>query len=177
MSDGSAREAPSEPARIGRVLRPHGLRGELVVQPEHLSPVPCREGSEVWLAGACHRVARCRIDSRGRWLIALEGVADRDAAEALRGAEVFSEAAELPELEQDNYYIHDLIGCRVHAAAGGELGEVVGVVRGPQDQLEVEREGRRALVPMARALLREVDLQERRIVIDAPPGLIEATSD
>lgn len=177
MPGAAGRGAPTDPATIGRVVRPRGLRGELVVEPAHRSAPPCEQGASLWLGDRWRRVAGCRIDNRGRWLLLLEGVADLEAAEALRDAELITEAAELPELEQDDYYIHDLIGCRVQDVRGDDLGEVVGVVRGPQDQLEVARDGRRALVPMARALLREVDVEGRRIVIDAPAGLIEATSD
>lgn len=175
MSEVSVNGAPSDPAVVGHVVRPHGLAGEVVVAPVGASPVDVEAGDTFWLAGAWRRVRRCRIDNKGRWVVALDGCSGRDAAEALRGADVMIEADELPQLEDDQYYIHDLIGCRVVDAAGAELGNVVRVVPGPQDQLEVERGGERILVPMARQLLQEVDLRERRIVVQVPPGLVDAT--
>lgn len=175
MTGGSTPGAPSDPAVVGRVVRPRGLVGEVVVELLQAAAAPWAEGRSVWLQEAWRRVVRCRVDNKGRWVIALEGIGDREAAEALRGAVVVIEAGELPELEQDNYYIHDLIGCRVQDVGGDDLGEVVAVVHGPQDQLEVERDGRRSLVPMARALMKEVDVQGRRIVVDVPPGLREVT--
>ncbi len=105
----------------------------------------------------------------------LGGVGDRDAAEALRAEEIAVEAAELPELANGRYYIHDLVGCRVEDLAGADLGEIVGVVPGPQDWLEIEQEGERSLVPMVQPLLKEVDLEARRVVIDPPPGLAQVT--
>ena len=176
MSDGSERGAPSDPAVVGRIVRPHGLAGEVVVAPVDPSPVSFEPGSIFWLEGRWLPVTRARVDNKGRWVIALEGIADRDAADEIRGTELVVEADELPELETDHYYIYDLVGCRVEDTAGSELGEVVAVVPGPQDRLEIERHGQRSLVPMARALLKEVDLQGRRIVIDPPPGLAEATT-
>lgn len=175
MSAASERGAPLDPAVVGRVVRPHGLAGEVVVVPVDPSPVSFEEGSVFWLDGRWLSVTRARVDNKGRWVIGLEGIADRDAAEEIRGTELLVEADELPELETGHYYIHDLVGCRVEDTAGGDLGEVVAVVPGLQDRLEIERQGHRSLVPMAKALLKEVDLQGRRIVIDPPPGLAEAT--
>ena len=175
MSGAADRGAPSDPAVVGRIVRPHGLAGEVVVAPVDASPVSFERGSIFWLDGRWLAVTRARVDNKGRWVIALEGIAHRDAAEEMRGTELVVEADELPELGNDHYYIHDLVGCRVEDTAGDDLGEVVAVVPGPQDRLEIERHGHRSLVPMARALLKEVDLQARRIVIDPPPGLAEAT--
>jgi len=175
VSGASDRGAPADPATIGWVVRPHGLAGEVVIEPAGRGAAAPAIDSSAWLCGAWRRVRRLFIDNKGRWVIAFEGIGDRDAAEALRGAEVAIDAAELPPLEEDNYYIHDLVGCRIEDVSGIELGEVVGVVSGPQDLLEIDRGGERCLIPMARDLLREVDIEGRRIVIDAPAGLEEAT--
>jgi 16S rRNA processing protein RimM len=105
----------------------------------------------------------------------LEGVGSREAAEALRGEELTVEAAELPDLDEGHYYIHDLIGCRVLDPVGKDIGEVVGVVPGPQDRLEIAHRSGRSLVPMVREMLQQVDVEEGYIVIDLPEGLMEAT--
>ena len=175
MGGASERGAPSDPAVVGRVVRPHGLAGEVVVVPMDPSTASFEPGNTFWVINRWVPVTRSRVDNKGRWVVALAGTADREAAEALRGTELVVEADELPELESDRYYIHDLVGCRVEDRAGEHLGEVVAVVPGPRDWLEIEHHGHRSLVPMAKALLQEVDLEERRIVIDAPPGLAEAT--
>lgn len=174
MAGAAARRAPSDPAIVGRIVRPHGLAGEVVI--ELLTPDAecCEPGSELWIAGGWRRVTRCRVDNKGRALTGFDGVADRDAAEALRGADVAVEAADLPALSADSFYIHDLVGCRVEDLAGDAVGEVVAVVNGPQDLLEVEHEGTRSLLPMARDLVHEVDVIERRIVVDLPRGLLDA---
>jgi len=173
VSGAAGRAAPEDPAAIGRVVRPHGLAGEVVVEPRGHLDVEALP--ELWIADSWRRVRRARIDPKGRWVLALQGVDDRDAAEQLRGAEITIDAAALPAPEQDSYYIHELVGCRVEDGDGNQLGTVVAVLSGPQDVLEIESSGERSLVPMARDLLREIDIDERRIVIDAPAGLSEVT--
>ncbi len=129
----------------------------------------------LWFSTGCwRRVLKSRI-AGGRWVIAVEGVADRDAAEAVRGAELSVDAEMLPELEGDRYYVHDLVGCGLEDAEGKYLGEVVAITPGPRDWLEVENNGERSLVPMVQEWLKEVNLEERRIVIDPPAGLADAT--
>ena len=174
MAGVADRPAPSDPAVVGRVVRPHGLAGEVVVAPADSGSVQFEPGTRLWLAGRWREVVKSRVHN-GRWVVRLGGVGDRDAAEALRGEEIVVEAADLPELASGRYYIHDLVGCRVEDPAGADLGEIVGVVAGPQDWLEIEQDGERSLVPMVEPLLKEVDLEARRVVIDPPAGLAEVT--
>ena len=174
MASASDRPGPSDPAVVGRVVRPHGLAGEVVVDPADSGSLQFEPGTHWWLAGRWCEVVRSRVHS-GRWVVRLGGIADRDAAEALRAEEIAVEAAELPELESGRYYIHDLVGCRVEDPEGADLGEIVAVVSGPQDWLEIEQEGERTLVPMVQALVKEVDVEAGRVVIDPPPGLAEVT--
>ena len=174
MSGASERRAPEDPAVVGRIVRPHGLAGEVVVEPADSGSVHFEPGVKLWLAGSWREILGSRAQSK-RWVVRLDGVVDRDAAEALRGEEFAVAAAELPDLESGRYYIHDLVGCLVEDPAGADLGEIVAVVPGPQDWLEVEMDGARSLVPMVEAVLKEVDVERRRVVIDPPPGLVEAT--
>ncbi len=174
MAGAPARPAPSDPAVVGRVVRPHGLAGEVVIVAADSGSVQFEPGTRLWLAGSWREVAESRVHG-SRWVVRLGGVGDRDAAEALRGEEIAVAAADLPELAGGRYYVHDLIGCRVEDPAGADLGEIVGVVGGPQDWLEIEQDGERSLVPMVEPLLKEVDIEARRVVIDPPPGLAEVT--
>ncbi len=169
-----AKVGPTDPAVVGRVVRPHALAGEVVVEPMASSSAHFEPGAVLWMEARWVTVQRSR--PRGdRWVVLLEGIADRDAAEAIRNVELFVDGGSLPELDDDRYYVHDLIGCRVEDPAGADLGMVVAVVPGPQDWLEVERAGERSLLPMARDWLQDIDIDARRIVIDAPQGLEEAT--
>jgi 16S rRNA processing protein RimM len=158
---------------VGLVIRPRGIAGEVVVEPLSDHPSRFEAGAQVWLDGAAMSIASARPDG-SRWVLLFEGVTSREAAEALRGSELLVDSSLLPPLDEGSYYLHDLIGCSVEEVGGARLGTVTGVVPGAPGWLDIEDDGRSALVPMVRAFLRVVDLEEKRIVIDPPAGLIEA---
>ena len=99
----------------------------------------------------------------------------RGEAEALRGRRRLARAAELEDLARDELHDHQLVGCRVEDLEGREVGVVRGIwSTGAPDLLVVETaDGREQLIPCAREIMREVDLPAGRIVIDAPPGLLD----
>jgi 16S rRNA processing protein RimM len=117
---------------------------------------------------------------RGEARLALDGVDSREAAEALRGRLVLAPAGHLEPLSEGEYYQYELVGCRVEDGEGRTLGVVSGIWEtGAPDVLVVVDEsaaGREHLIPAAGEFLREVDLEARRIVIDVPPGLLDADS-
>jgi 16S rRNA processing protein RimM len=108
------------------------------------------------------------------YLVSLRGVADRDAAEVLRGSEALIARDELPALQGDQIWAADLVGMQVRDEAGAVRGEVVGLeLAGPNDLLQVKAAAGVALVPMG--LVREVDEEGRTIVIEAPEGLFDVS--
>jgi len=184
MSKRAAEEAP-DGVVVGRVVGAHGLRGELRVRLLGEEANNLSAGSGVSLAreegdpkAVEARVRAIGSGRRGEARLALEGVDSRDAAEALRGRLVLAPAARLDPLAEGEYYQYELVGCRVEDAGGRFLGVVQGIWEtGAPDVLVVaEGEGSRRehLIPAAGEILREVDLGARRIVIDAPPGLLDA---
>ena len=171
------------PARlvVGRVLRPHGLRGELAV--EVLSDAPDRfsPGTEL-AAGEPDAAAPLRpvtVEAarlhQGRLLLRFVGVDDRDAADRLRGALLSIPMAAARPLAADEFWPHQLIGLAVVDRDGRERGRVADVIPGAaHDLLAVElADGGRALVPAVAALV-TVELQARRVLVDALPGLLDA---
>jgi len=156
---------------IGRVVGAHGLGGELRVRLAGASPESFDGAPELWLArdasgaGAAGRAGECRV--------ALVGIADRTAAEAARGRWLLARADALTRAEPGEYYVYELVGCRVEDPSGRALGAVRGLCgNGAADMLVVEdADGREHLVPLARALLLSVDVGARRIVLDPPQGL------
>jgi tRNA (guanine37-N1)-methyltransferase len=167
---------------LGRVVGAHGIRGEIRVQvlgdgPENLMAIP-----RVTLgAGADDAAAEAReVEASGRGRpgevrLRLRGVADRSAAEALRGCLVLADAALLPKLPPGEYYWYELVGCRVEEG-GRELGTIREIWEtGAHDVLVVEGDdGARRLLPATRELLKEVDTAGRRVVVEGIPGLFEA---
>ncbi len=110
---------------------------------------------------------------RNRLLVKFEGVSSREEAEALRGA-VFVPSTDVRSLEDDEFWEHDLIGCRVYDAAGEELGAIESVRPGPaQDLLVVSTARGERLIPVVKEIVVEVDADARRVVLDPPPGLLD----
>lgn len=169
--------ADSDYVLVGRIRRPHGVRGEVVVDPESDVPDRFAGGAELELvAGGNRRTVRIEtVRGRpGRLLVRFTGIADRDEAEGLRGATLEVPAGRTPPASPDAYYHFELMDCRCHDRRHGELGTVVDVIEdGGGLLLEVADGERRLLVPFVRRYLVTIDRDERRIELDLPAGLIE----
>ncbi len=162
---------------IGTVGRPHGLRGEVTVRPR-------TDRIEERFAAGCQVL----IDSRpvkvtgsswtqGRLVVALAGVTDRSAAEALRGVELWADADD-DELDTDEYHDATLIGMAVVDPQGAPLGTVTAVDHHPtQDLLTVRNDAGEWLVPFVTELVPEVDPAARRLVVRPIPGLLSEVAD
>jgi 16S rRNA processing protein RimM len=171
---------------VGRILRPHGIRGELVVdvrtdEPEtrfsagaafDVGPAEDRLGSPVG--------PKLTIDTirwhQGRPLIFFAEVPDRNVAEELRGLLLWVDAATIaPPADPDEFHDHQLVGLSVITVAGEPVGSVARIDHGPgSDMLVVRKEdGTNSLVPFVRAIVPTVDVSGGRVVIDPPDGLLE----
>jgi len=174
--------AAEPPARLlaGRVAGAHGLRGRLRIR--------CDEGGAEGLLAAGHlflgvherearrhEVRQARPGRRGEVCVELGEIADRSAAEALRGAGVWIEPVQLAVLPAGEYWAFQLIGCEVEDGAGRSIGRVREIRgTGAQDILVVVGAGgAEHLIPAVQEWWREVDLARRRIVVELPPGLLE----
>lgn len=180
----SSEPAANEQVRVelGRVVGPHGLRGQVRVRffgdgPEHL--MAC---TRIWLGerrddpnARSYDVQFVGMGRASEARLALVGVVDRAAAQALRGLLVLASETALPPLEKDEFYWHQLVGCQVETEAGDPVGTVQEIWQtGAHDVLVVRDElGRQNLIPTARELTREIDVAGRRIVVAAVPGLID----
>jgi 16S rRNA processing protein RimM len=168
---------------LGRVVGAHGVRGLLRVAVSGGSPTHLVEATAVELSfedrDPTRPVQRLAVVSAsagrpGEVRLGLEGVRNRDAAEALRGALVFGDAARLPVLEPGEHYWFELIGCEVETTSGLPLGRVREIWEtGAHDVLVVEDPaGGQHLIPAVDAFVKEVDREARRIRIEPVPGLL-----
>ncbi|MEU6722632.1 ribosome maturation factor RimM [Nonomuraea wenchangensis] len=162
---------------VGRIGRPHGVRGEVTV--EVRTDEPGRRfavGTSIATdpAGSGPLVVAGRRWHKGILLVTFEGVTDRDVAEDLRGTMLVIDSADVePTGDPDEFHDHQLIGLAVETVAGEPVGEVEDVLHHGQDLLVVRREGREeALIPFVKALVPEVDLAGGRLVVDPPEGLL-----
>jgi 16S rRNA processing protein RimM len=162
--------------RAGRVGRPHGLDGSFYVT--RALPALLTLGASVNVAGKSTAIVR-RAGTDSRPIVRLEGVADRSAAEALRGADVTVAAQQAPALAEGEWWAHELEGC---ALLDGDrrIGTVQRLIELPScEALEVARAdtSERVLVPMVKDAIRRVDVAKREIEVDSEfLGLREESS-
>jgi 16S rRNA processing protein RimM len=144
----------------GRVGRPHGLDGSVhVTRPN--PDVPLAAGMRVQVRDAPREVVR-RSGTDEAPIVRLEGCASREDAEALRGAPLLVAEADAPPLDEDEYWAHELAGCRV-VDGDREVGEVARMIALPScEALEV---GDR-LIPLVRDAIRSIDRERRVIDVD-----------
>ncbi|MFU8871178.1 ribosome maturation factor RimM [Micromonospora sp. SL4-19] len=192
---------------VGRIGKPHGIRGEVTVEvrtdePEArfapgmvLRTMPGAVPRSERITGVLHTMPGAAAPAepgayrvpeeltveaarwhQGRLLVAFEGVLDRDVAEALRGTLVGVDSADVaPPEDPEEFHDHQLVGLAVVTPAGEPLGEVARIDHAPASDLLVLRrpEGRTALIPFVKAIVREVDLAGGRVVVDPPGGLLD----
>jgi 16S rRNA processing protein RimM len=109
----------------------------------------------------------------GRLLVKFTEVDSRDEAELLRGP-LYVTPDDLRDLDEAEFWAHDLVGCSVVTSDGAEVGRVVGVMGGPaQDLLEVETERGLRYVPAVKEIVVSVDIGREVVTIDPPPGLVD----
>lgn len=167
---------------VGRIVKAHGVSGELVVDVRTDDPeLRFRRGKPLRLrdarAGAERQVVVESVRPHGaRLLVRLEGVDDRDAAEGLRGQLFLVDSADLPPIEDpDEFYDHQLEGLRVETAGGlpvGVVNEVVHTVGAELLSVRTES-GTEVLVPFVAAIVTSVSLSDGVVTIDPPEGLLE----
>ena len=174
----STRQLP-ETLLVGRVRRPHGIRGTLKVEVHSEVPERFDPGSELLLRHPDGRVRRVRVHQSREisdgLLVDFEGIADRDAAEIWRKADIEVAREQAPEPPDGQYYFFELVGCRCIDARRGDLGEVVEVIEdGGGFLLEIGYQDAKLLIPFVEAFVHSVDIGKALIEVDLPPGLIEA---
>jgi 16S rRNA processing protein RimM len=164
---------------VAAVVGAHALRGWLRVRP-HQPPAPSlAPGARVRLDRAGTRrwatVVSVQPHGRGLLLVALDGVADRTAAEACGGATIHVPASALPPPGPGEFYWHEVEGFRVETADGTAIGRLAETFSaGAHDVWVVARgDGGEHLIPVVADVVRTIDRDGRRIVVDPMPGLLE----
>jgi 16S rRNA processing protein RimM len=162
---------------VGYVRRAHGIKGAVIVRP--LSDEP----DQRWIPGAVvtsdaeppvdYTVVSANAHPAGV-LVRFEGVDDRNTAESLKGTSFTIPSDERRDLDDDEYWPDDLVGCTVFDESGATLGTVEAVVFGAaQDRLAVRTAHGTVEVPLVEAIIPTVDVAARRIVATPPPGLFD----
>ena len=169
--------ARTRPVLLGRIAAAHGVRGDVLIKSFTAEPAAIASYGPLEDADRHRRfdVRVVRVTPKGV-VARIAGIADRNAAEALKGVDLYVPRERLPEAEQDAYYHADLIGLAAYAEDGSLLGHVVAVADyGAGDLLEIRLQpsGRTELVPFTSAFVPEVDLARGRIVVRLPAAIEE----
>ena len=163
---------------VGRIARPQGHRGQVIVNPATDFP------DERFAAGAVlHTMREGRLERltvaamrmhQGRPVLMLEGVGTMNEAQALAGLELRVPAAALVALPEGTYYEHDLVGCVLVTRDGRDLGTVRAVEGGGGTARLVAGSGRGEIqVPLVHEICVAIDVAGKRIVIEPPEGLLD----
>jgi 16S rRNA processing protein RimM len=161
---------------VGVVAGAHGVRGAVRIKSFTADPADVAAYGPLTDESGARRFRLAVVgQSKGVVIARIDGVADRNAAEALRGVRLYVERSALPPPEEDEFYHADLVGMAAVQADGAPFGQVVAVHDfGAGDSLEIERpEGGTILLPFSRAAVPVVDVAARRLVVDPPEGLFD----
>nr|WP_272213130.1 ribosome maturation factor RimM [Marinicella sp. W31]MDC2879077.1 ribosome maturation factor RimM [Marinicella sp. W31] len=167
-----------DPVLMATVGAAQGLRGDVRVRCFTANPLTVGDYGNLHAAdGRLFEILEARPGKNGMMVIRFRGVNDRNAAEALRGLELFIERDNLPddELEDEEYFYADLEGLDVFDGAGNSYGAISAIFDfGAGDLLELKGPGRRpVLIPFNESAVLEIDFEDRRVVIDpVAAGLI-----
>ncbi len=163
---------------VGRIARPHGIRGQVIVTPEtDFVEERFQAGKMFWTRSdrgeEALTISSARVQN-GRPVIGFEGFATIEDVERLAGRELRVPEDSLQPLPDGAYYLHELVGCAVETTAGEQVGEVQRVEGGAgASVLSVAGARGEVLVPLAADICVEIDIATRRIRINPPEGLLE----
>lgn len=160
----------TEYLRIGKIVRPHGIKGAVKLEPSTSDNSRFSALSDAFIEtnGA---YKPCKVISAScshtEVILQIEGVSDRNAAEALRGKFICVDRAHAVPLPEGRYFIADLIGCKVYDSEGEYLGVLHDVMERPaNDVYEIRKQGCTLLVPALKKLLASVDVAAKNIILD-----------
>jgi 16S rRNA processing protein RimM len=172
----SAFEADS-PLRVGAIKRPHGLRGEIAIEPLGDFPQSLAPGSRLTarVSGVERELSVASARPHGTHvLVRFEGLDSIETVEGLAGGDLYVERSELPLPSPDFIFDDEVRRFRCVSLSGESLGQAVAFERfGQNCCLRIESEGKAVLVPFVRPIVREVSRDRSVIVLDPPEGLFE----
>ncbi len=162
---------------IGRVTAPHGIKGEVRVQPLTDFPERYTRGLRVMTDENPSRslVVETARSHKQYILVQFEGLADRNEVEALRGILLQIPEEETMPLPEGRYYIYQLIGLKVALVDGTEVGSLAEVLSpGPHDVYVIKKlDGKLAYIPAVKEFIKEINIDKGIMVIDPIPGMLD----
>ncbi|MBC8567257.1 16S rRNA processing protein RimM [Mogibacterium sp. NSJ-24] len=160
--------------KIGKIVNTVGLKGEVKVYNYSDRSEIYENTSHIYVENDLTAVESVRVQ-KNMVILKLEGISDRDRAEALRGRELYVTEEDLPELPQGQYYVRDIIGMAVREENGTFLGEVTDVIQNTaQDIFEVKKQGgKKVLIPKVDEFVLNIDIEKKEILVRLIDGLMD----
>lgn len=165
---------------VGRIRRSHGVKGVVVVEPTTASADEVFTVGRELIAGTVKgeaalppRVLRIEMAEpfQGGYRVQFDGIAGRDEADRWRNRVVLAARADLPEPDENEIYLHDLVGLTVEGPGGEVIGSVEAYYELRHDfMIEVKRSSDSVMIPYR--FVTEVDLDGKRIMVEPPEGLL-----
>ena len=161
---------------IGTVIGARGIKGEVRVKYFTDYPEYYLKSKILFLENTRNltpkKVIKFRSEKKG-WAIIFEGVSTRNAAEEIKGLRILIPDNQLKPLEKNEFFVHQLIGCRVEDKNGYFLGNIINFLETPANNVfEVKKGKKQFLVPDVPHVVLDLDLKKRQMIIDPIPGLI-----
>ena len=170
---------PSERVCVGVITGSHGVRGALRIKSFTAEPAHVAAYGKVTMGEGLNSVVlRVTGQAKGAVVAKIEGVTNRDVAQALKGTKLYVPRAALPEPEEDEYYYDNLVGLDVRSLEGGALGTIQAVHNyGAGDILDIRapegKDGGELMLPFTREVVPKVNLEAGYMVVNPPPWLDE----
>lgn len=157
---------------IGKVVTTHGVRGDVKVYPHTNVDDMFGKLKKIYIGTEEYKISSVKY-AKGCPVLNLNGVNTVEEAQLLIGKQVFADEASLPKLEEDSFYLKDIIGCAAVDEQGGEIGKITDVMfTGANDVYEITTEsGRKILVPAVKEFILKVDISDKKITVKLIEGM------
>ena len=167
--------------KIGEIVAPHGLKGDIRIKPSSDFPERFTKPGERWIQKdnefptEIKLIKGTLIPGKSIYVVSIAGVSNRSCAEKIIGWNLVIPVDSRPNLGNDEYHYFDLIGLEARRGPQKTLiGHVTDLIKGGNDLIEIELvEGKKVLVPFVKEIVPEIEIKKKWLLINPPPGLLE----
>jgi len=166
---------------IGEIVAPQGLKGDIRIKPSSDFPERFTKPGKRWIQKTNELPTEIKlkkgtlVPGKSIYVLSIEGISNRSSAEEIIGWKLVIPIDSRPNLSQDEYHYFDLVGLEAREGSNKTLiGYVTDLIKGGNDLLEIELvEGRKVLVPFVKKIVPQIEIKEKWLLINPPPGLLE----
>lgn len=157
---------------IGKVVTTHGVRGDIKVYPHTNVEDMFGKLKKIYIGEEEYKISSVKY-AKGCPVLNIDGLITLETAQKLIGKPVFADENSLPKLEEDSFYLKDIIGCIAIDEQGGKIGEITDVIfTGANDVYEITTEsGRKILVPAVKEFILDVKIKDKKITVKLIEGM------